>query len=70
MEVRRRTIPERLRWIAEYIEAVGDQDVGARMGLSMGLREIADEVYPLELDDGTYDKLDLIPADQYDGKES
>lgn len=50
--IRRRTLPERLRWYADLLEETYDPPT--RMGASMGIREIADEVWPEEQEDGTY----------------
>lgn len=51
--IRIRTIPERLRWYADLLEK--HYDPSTRMGSSMGLRMIADEVWPEEQEDGTYE---------------
>lgn len=61
------TIPERLRWIADTLEEAGDQNPSVRMGLSQGLQVIADEVWPVEQDDGTWDKLGIDGSGDSDG---
>lgn len=50
--IRIRTLQERLRWYADLLELDSRPEI--RMGASMGLRQIADEVWPEEQEDGTH----------------